>query len=95
MEKGKQRRPKEGRQGDYSSYKHWKKMNPPGPIPIIDSHIHLYPASELASLAWCPIGHPLREQHSVDEYKAAAENALVLPPPPHPHFILLIITYKY
>jgi hypothetical protein len=40
-------------------------------IPIIDSHIHLYPASEQSTLAWCPPSHPLSGQHSVDEYLAA------------------------
>ncbi|KAK4104240.1 amidohydrolase 2 [Parathielavia hyrcaniae] len=40
--------------------------------PIIDSHIHLYPSSEIPSLAWCPPSHPLASQHSVTEYLAAA-----------------------
>ncbi|KAH6649813.1 hypothetical protein F5144DRAFT_23242 [Chaetomium tenue] len=39
--------------------------------PIIDSHIHLYPASEAASLAWLTPTHPLAGQHSVDEFRAA------------------------
>ncbi|KAI1764130.1 amidohydrolase 2 [Hypoxylon sp. FL1150] len=41
-------------------------------IPIIDAHIHLYPESEVDTLAWCTPDHPLRKQHSLDEYKAAS-----------------------
>ncbi|KAH8881574.1 amidohydrolase 2 [Thozetella sp. PMI_491] len=40
-------------------------------IPIIDSHIHLYPASELDTLAWCTPDSPLAKQHSLEEYAAA------------------------
>lgn len=43
-------------------------------IPIIDSHIHLYPASEASTLAWLPPNdptHPLAGQHSLDEYSEA------------------------
>jgi L-rhamnono-1,4-lactonase len=39
--------------------------------PIIDSHIHLYPASEVETLAWCKPSNPLRNQHSLEEYAAA------------------------
>lgn len=39
--------------------------------PIIDSHIHLFPESELDTLAWCGPSNPLRKQHSLDEYTAA------------------------
>ena len=39
--------------------------------PIIDSHIHLYPSSELSTLAWCTPTNPLNSQHSLDEYAAA------------------------
>lgn len=39
--------------------------------PIIDSHIHLYPAAELETLAWCKPSNPLHRQHSLDEYTAA------------------------
>ncbi len=39
--------------------------------PIIDSHIHLFPSSELLTLAWCPPSHHLHTQCSVDEYLAA------------------------
>ncbi|KAI0164286.1 amidohydrolase [Hypoxylon sp. FL1284] len=44
-------------------------------IPIIDAHIHLYPASEVSSLAWCTPEHPLGKQRSVDEYRAATAGA--------------------
>ncbi|KAI0151315.1 amidohydrolase [Pestalotiopsis sp. NC0098] len=40
-------------------------------IPIVDSHIHLYPESELETLAWCKPDGPLAKQHSLEEYKAA------------------------
>ncbi|KAJ9156717.1 L-rhamnono-gamma-lactonase [Pleurostoma richardsiae] len=40
-------------------------------IPIIDSHIHLYPASEIPTLAWCGPSHPLASQHLLAEYRAA------------------------
>ncbi|KAK4153911.1 hypothetical protein C8A00DRAFT_33312 [Chaetomidium leptoderma] len=39
--------------------------------PIIDSHIHLYPSSELDSFAWYEPTHPLASQHSVAEFRAA------------------------
>lgn len=44
----------------------------PKKIPIIDSHIHLYPASEAHSLAWLSPAAPaeLQGQHSLDEYAA-------------------------
>ncbi|KAI1473481.1 hypothetical protein K445DRAFT_58442 [Daldinia sp. EC12] len=44
-------------------------------IPIIDAHIHLYPESELSTLAWCTPEHPLYKQHSLEEYKAATEGS--------------------
>ncbi|KXJ91110.1 hypothetical protein Micbo1qcDRAFT_148212 [Microdochium bolleyi] len=40
-------------------------------IPIIDSHIHLYPEDELDTLSWYKPGEPLGKQHSVEDYKAA------------------------
>nr|RBQ95568.1 hypothetical protein FVER53263_20959 [Fusarium verticillioides] len=40
-------------------------------IPVIDSHIHLFPASETSSLAWYTNDHPLAGQHSVDQYREA------------------------
>ncbi|PSR84175.1 hypothetical protein BD289DRAFT_368930 [Coniella lustricola] len=44
-------------------------------VPILDSHIHLYPASELSSLAWNTPGHPLWAQHSLDEYRRATASS--------------------
>ncbi|KAJ4308799.1 L-rhamnono-gamma-lactonase [Fusarium piperis] len=44
-------------------------------LPIIDSHIHLYPASENDSLAWCSPENPLSGQRSVDEYREATASA--------------------
>lgn len=41
------------------------------PVPILDSHIHLFPASELPTLAWNDPSHPLWAQHSVAEYRRA------------------------
>lgn len=46
-------------------------MSSPTPPLIIDSHIHLYPSTELASLAWCHPTHPLHAQRSVAEFHAA------------------------
>lgn len=40
-------------------------------FPIIDAHIHLYPESELDTLAWCTPDIPLAKQHSLAEYKEA------------------------
>ncbi|KAJ5127340.1 hypothetical protein N7448_008119 [Penicillium atrosanguineum] len=42
------------------------------PIPILDSHIHLFPATHLPTLAWYTPDSPLGAQHSVDEYKHAS-----------------------
>jgi L-rhamnono-1,4-lactonase len=39
--------------------------------PVIDSHIHLYPATELDTLAWCDSANPLHAQYSLDEYATA------------------------
>lgn len=44
-------------------------------IPIIDSHIHLYPATHLSGLNWTadlPKDHILNQQSSVEEYKSAS-----------------------
>lgn len=48
------------------------------PVPILDSHIHLYPASELPTLAWAKPGHPLYRQHAPAEYRRAAASSLDL-----------------
>ncbi|KAI5462385.1 hypothetical protein BGZ63DRAFT_355201 [Mariannaea sp. PMI_226] len=44
-------------------------------LPIIDSHIHIYPATENDSLAWCTPDHPLAGQRSVDQYREATSSA--------------------
>ncbi|KAF4974265.1 hypothetical protein FZEAL_8814 [Fusarium zealandicum] len=44
-------------------------------LPIIDSHIHLYPASEAESLAWYTPENPLAGQHSIEEYRQATTSA--------------------
>lgn len=44
------------------------------PTPIVDSHIHLFPASHLPTLAWYTPDSPLGAQHSVDEYRHASSS---------------------
>ncbi|KAJ5094742.1 hypothetical protein N7456_010603 [Penicillium angulare] len=44
------------------------------PIPIIDSHIHLFPASHLPTLAWHGPNNPLASQHSINEYRDATSS---------------------
>ncbi|GAP85890.2 putative amidohydrolase family protein [Rosellinia necatrix] len=44
-------------------------------IPIIDAHVHLYPESEVPTLAWCPPEHPLAKQQSVEEYRTASASS--------------------
>ncbi|KAI1303250.1 amidohydrolase [Xylaria venustula] len=44
-------------------------------IPIVDAHIHLYPGSEIPTLAWCSPESPLAKQQSVQEYKAASASS--------------------
>ena len=46
-------------------------MAAPSPYPIIDSHIHLFPESELDTLAWCSPSNPLYKQHSMSEFRSA------------------------
>ena len=41
---------------------------------VVDSHIHLYPRTELSSLAWCKEGHPLHGQYSIKEYLEATDD---------------------
>lgn len=41
---------------------------------IIDSHIHIYPRSEVDELAWCKPDNPLYGQRSIDEYKQATKS---------------------
>lgn len=44
------------------------------PIPIVDSHIHLFPASHLPTLAWYGPDSPLGSQHSIEEYRHATSS---------------------
>lgn len=44
-------------------------------LPVIDSHIHLYPSSEVDTLAWCKPDNPLCGQQSIEQYKAAARSS--------------------
>lgn len=44
-------------------------------LPIIDSHIHLYPGSETDSLSWYTPDNPLAGQHSLEEYREATSSA--------------------
>lgn len=44
-------------------------------LPIIDSHIHLYPSSEIESLAWTKPDAPLYGQYSVEQYKADTKSS--------------------
>lgn len=44
--------------------------------PIIDSHVHLWTASQLDMLAWHSPSNPLGSQHSVEEYLDAAASSL-------------------
>lgn len=45
----------------------------PHSFEIIDSHIHLWPSSEIDTLAWQTPDGPLYSQHSVAEYKQAVQ----------------------
>ncbi|TGJ80222.1 hypothetical protein E0Z10_g8535 [Xylaria hypoxylon] len=44
-------------------------------IPIIDAHVHLWPESEISTLAWCEPENPLAKQQSIQEYKAASASS--------------------
>ncbi|KAF3028292.1 hypothetical protein E8E15_010815 [Penicillium rubens] len=46
-------------------------MTPTNQIPIVDSHIHLFPATHLKTLSWHNANNPLGTQHSVNEYRHA------------------------
>lgn len=46
-------------------------------FPIIDSHIHLYAGSHIQDLAWAPSlanSHVLKQQNSVEQYRAASSS---------------------
>ncbi|KZZ89131.1 amidohydrolase family protein [Moelleriella libera RCEF 2490] len=60
-----------------SSDEKQQQQQPPQPLalPIIDAHVHLYPAAEADSLAWCAPDHPLRGERSVAEYTAASRTS--------------------
>ncbi|KAJ5312241.1 hypothetical protein PENANT_c011G09575 [Penicillium antarcticum] len=49
-------------------------MSSAGQFPIVDSHIHLFPATHLETLSWYSDNNPLGAQHSMDEYKAAIKS---------------------
>lgn len=59
-------------------------------FPIIDSHIHLFPESELETLAWCSPTNPLHKQQSLEEYGAATGS-----PPSFEGFIFLETDRKH
>ncbi|KAJ5458194.1 hypothetical protein N7475_009582 [Penicillium sp. IBT 31633x] len=48
-------------------------------IPIVDSHIHLFPARHLETLTWHSPSNPLGSQHSVAEYRHAVTKANATP----------------
>lgn len=52
------------------------------PTPIVDSHIHLFPASHLPTLAWHGPNNPLGSQHSIDEYRHATSSVPTNPSAP-------------
>src|SRR5271163_267661 len=62
----------------------------PADFPIIDSHIHLFPKSELDTLAWCEPSNPLYAQHSLEEYESATGS-----PPSFKGFIFLETDRKH
>ncbi|KAJ5431029.1 Amidohydrolase 2 [Penicillium cf. griseofulvum] len=43
-------------------------------LPIVDSHIHLFPETHLKTLAWHNANSPLGTQHSVNEYRSATKS---------------------
>lgn len=45
------------------------------PVPILDTHIHLYPLSEAPTLAWSHPDHPLWGQRSLTEYKSTTASS--------------------
>ncbi|KAL1968496.1 hypothetical protein VTN77DRAFT_1706 [Rasamsonia byssochlamydoides] len=49
------------------------------PIPIVDSHIHLFPQAHLPTLAWHGPDNPLGAQHSIDEYRTATQTVPTSP----------------
>lgn len=45
------------------------------PVPILDSHIHLFSAADLPNLAWAEPGHPLWKPHTPAEYRAVTASS--------------------
>lgn len=54
-------------------------MLPNSQIPIVDSHIHLFPETHLKTLSWHNTNNPLGTQHSVNEYRHAVTQANATP----------------
>lgn len=48
-------------------------------LPLVDSHIHLFPVSHLPTLTWYEPNGPLSSQHSVAEYRQATASASTSP----------------
>lgn len=44
-------------------------------IPIVDSHVHLWPQAHLPTIAWHSDNNPLGAQYSVDEYHSATNHS--------------------
>jgi L-rhamnono-1,4-lactonase len=44
-------------------------------IPIVDSHVHLWPQAHLPTIAWHSDDNPLGAQYSVDEYHSATNHS--------------------
>jgi L-rhamnono-1,4-lactonase len=44
------------------------------PIPVIDTHIHLWPDTALSTLNWCTPDHDLWVEHSVQKYLSAVSS---------------------
>ncbi|CAG9978692.1 unnamed protein product [Clonostachys byssicola] len=44
-------------------------------IPVIDSHVHLFPKSEIDSISWLETGHPLDGQYSVEDFRNASKSS--------------------
>ncbi|KAJ5498849.1 Amidohydrolase 2 [Penicillium expansum] len=54
-------------------------MTPTTQIPIVDSHIHLFPETHLRTLSWHNPNNPLGTQHSVNEYRHAITQSNTTP----------------
>lgn len=62
----------EERAANLTSIKSTLMPTTPDRIPIIDSHVHLYPSSEIPSIAWLTDSAPaeLQGQHSLSDYRS-------------------------